>query len=287
MAICLRFSPRRAVARGLTAMVLSAGILAGVTPSMADDTWPDEVRAKYKVHFGGFQIGEFRLNSTVKGNTYELKSSAELSVLMGAWKWKGSTHASGTVAGNAATPEAYDFNYKSKKTGKVHLGFTGRKVTQVDLTPPAKEKKNIVPLEPKHFEDVLDPLSAVLALTHGRGGNPCTRRLSIFDGKVRFDLVFTPAGQKRIESRSKSGQPDIAFVCHVTYEAIAGQKRKKKSSSDWMSNGPVEVALRPVPSANLFVPYSVTIPTFAGPATVVTDRVDIVTHGRTQIALTK
>src|SRR5690606_33597238 len=127
---------------------------------------------------------------------------------------------------------------------------------------------------------------AVLALTHGRGSNPCSRRIPIFDGKARFDLVFTPAGQKRIDAR-KSGQPDVAFVCHVTYEAIAGPQRKKDKSKHWTLAGPVEVALRPVPSANLFVPYSVTIPTFAGPATVVTDRVEIITHGQVQIALTQ
>lgn len=287
MAIYLHFPIRRAVAHAVATAAFAIGVFGAVSPSQAVEDWPDEVRAKYKVHFGGFEIGEFRLNSTMKGKTYELKSSAKLSVLLGAFKWKGSTHATGVVKGGDATPAAYEFDYrKKKKDGKVRLGFTHGSVSAIELDPPAKKRDDIVPLKPKDMQDVLDPLSAVLALTHGRGSDPCTRRIPIFDGKARFDLVFTPAGQKQIESR-KSGQPAVALVCHVKYEPIAGHKRKKDESKDWMTSGPVEVALRPVPSANLYVPYSVTIPTFAGAATVITDRVEIIRHGQVQIALTQ
>ena len=47
----------------------------------------------------------------------------------------------------------------------------------------------------------------------------------------------------------------------------------------------IEVALRPVPSADLFVPYQITIPTGAGSATLTSERINIVARGE-QIALT-
>jgi len=52
------------------------------------------------------------------------------------------------------------------------------------------------------------------------------------------------------------------------------------------SNDAIEVALRPVPSANMLVPYQINIPTLAGYASIVSKRVEIVSPGKAQIALT-
>jgi hypothetical protein len=51
------------------------------------------------------------------------------------------------------------------------------------------------------------------------------------------------------------------------------------------ANDAIEVALRPVPSANVFVPYHISIPTMAGSATIVSKRVEIVSPGKPQIAM--
>jgi hypothetical protein len=51
------------------------------------------------------------------------------------------------------------------------------------------------------------------------------------------------------------------------------------------ANEGIEVALRPIPAANLFVPYSITIPTRVGIASLQSKRVEIVTPGKPQIAL--
>jgi hypothetical protein len=47
----------------------------------------------------------------------------------------------------------------------------------------------------------------------------------------------------------------------------------------------IEVSLRPVPSANVLVPYQITIPTMIGYATIVSKRVEIQAPGLPQIAL--
>jgi hypothetical protein len=48
----------------------------------------------------------------------------------------------------------------------------------------------------------------------------------------------------------------------------------------------IEVALRPIPSANVFIPYQATIPTMAGYATLSAKRIEIISPGKPQIALT-
>ena len=62
--------------------------------------------------------------------------------------------------------------------------------------------------------------------------------------------------------------------------------RKIDSDTKYMAaNDAIEVALRPVPSANVFVPYQISIPTMAGSATIVSKRVEIVSPGKPQIAM--
>ena len=79
-------------------------------------------------------------------------------------------------------------------------------------------------------------------------------------------------------------KPGMAHVCRVRYLPIAGHK--VDSDTKYMAaNDAIEVMLRPIPSANVFVPYQITIPTIAGVATIVSKRVDIVLNGKPQIAL--
>jgi hypothetical protein len=114
--------------------------------------------------------------------------------------------------------------------------------------------------------------------------DPCERRLPIFDGKERFDLIMTYKGEVKVAEQQPSGQPAIAHVCKVKYKPIAGHKADAESSY-LATTDAIEVSLRPIPSANILVPYQITIPTLLGYATIVSKRVEIESPGRPQIAL--
>ena len=141
-----------------------------------------------------------------------------------------------------------------------------------------------MPIKPEHLKSVIDPLTAVLVTTRAKGGSPCGRRLAIFDGKQRFDLLTTPAGQQKVPEARPSGQPAIGYVCKVRYVPVAGYKDTEDFRST-INNSSAEIALRPVPSANLLVPYRITVATKWGTATMMLHRMDIVTPGQKQIAL--
>jgi hypothetical protein len=134
------------------------------------------------------------------------------------------------------------------------------------------------------LKSVLDPMTAILALSRGNTANPCARRISIFDGKQRFDLVFSFRRLENITEAQPSGQPHVAFVCRVQYIPVAGYRRNTETQTMAASNG-IEVAFRPVPSANLLIPYQITIPTIVGSAVLSSQRVDIIAPGNRQIAL--
>ena len=245
--------------------------------------WPDKVTGRYKITFNGIEIGKFRFESTADARGYELQANAKLSILLGAFKWSGKTKSTGSLRGDKPKPADYSFEFDgSSKSGSVAMDFNDAGVTRAVVEPPSKPSKSTIPVEDKHLKGVFDPLSAVMAMSRGISGNPCNQTLPIFDGKQRFDLVFTPAGQRRITEAKPSGEPEMAYVCKVQYVPIAGHKDNKSTRDNAKTE--IELMLRPVPSAGIFVPYQVKIPSFAGSAVLTSERVEITT-GPDQIAL--
>ncbi len=206
-------------------------------------------------------------------------------MLLGAFSWDAETRSFGLIVNQAPRPASFTFDFKSNlRAGSTKLGFANGAVTNISHLPPELPKADIVPVREQHLRGVVDPLSAIMVLSRGSNANPCDRRIPIFDGKERFDLVFTYKGERKITEQTPSGQPSLAHVCRVKYLPIAGHKVDSETSF-MAANNEIEVALRPVPSANVLIPYEVNIPTMAGSATIISKRVEIESPGKPQIAL--
>lgn len=270
------------------ALITAVGTLAGTgLPAGAEErqAWPAQVRATYRVDFNGFDVGTFQFTANVSGNQYNLRSEANLSALLGAFKWKGVTQSAGVIAADTPKPAGYTFDFAGTgKQGSVKMGFAQDAVTNLAHVPPHVPQPGTIPVREQHLKSVLDPLSAVLAMSRSAGENPCARRIAIFDGKQRFDLAFSYKRQERVAEARPSGQPGVAYVCRVKYQPVAGYRQNEDTRRLAGETG-IEVALRPVPSANLWIPYIITVPTGAGPATLTSQRVDITGPRNEQIAL--
>jgi hypothetical protein len=274
-------------AHSFFSLLLAVFSLASGLASIAQAaSWPASMRAVYEVNFNGFNIGTFEFQSEAEAQSYTLLANTRLSLLLGAFTWDGETRSFGLIVNQAPRPAAFTFDYRSSlKAGSTKIGFSDGTVTNVTHLPPVVTTSPTVPLREQHLKGVLDPLSAMLALSHASTSNPCDRRLPVFDGKERFDLIFSYKGEMQVSEQHPSGQPGTAIVCRVRYVPIAGHKISDETKF-MASSDSIEVALRPVPSANIFVPYQVSIPTLAGSATIVSKRVDISSPGKPQIALT-
>lgn len=271
--------------RVLSVLSSLAVLVAGGVPANGADRWPANVRAVYDINFNGFSVGAFEFQSQSEEESYTLTGNAQLTLLLGALTWTGETRTFGLIANQAPKPAAFTFDFKANsKVGFTKMGFADGAVTDVTHSPPPVPKSGIVPLREQHLKGVLDPLSAVMVVARGSNPNPCDRRLPIFDGKERFDLVLTYKGQMKVSEQQPSGQPAMAYVCRVKYQPIAGHKIDTETSF-MATTDAIEVALRPIPSANVFVPYQITIPTLVGYATIVSKRVEIESPGMPQIAL--
>ena len=277
---------RRAVLAAVLRLVAGLGLLSAYGVAAHADGWPASVKATYQITFNGFNIGTLDFQSEAELESYTLVANTKLSVLLGAFTWDSETRSFGMLTSKALKPAAFSLDYKSTlKAGSLKIGFSDGTVTDVAQQPLVPPKPGTVPLREQHLKGVLDPLSAIMLLSRGSGTNPCERRIPIFDGKERFDLVLSRKGEVQVTEQQPSGQPGVAYVCRVRYQPIAGYKLDKETEF-MVANDAIEVALRPIPSANVFIPYQATIPTMAGYASIYAKRVEIASPGKPQIALT-
>jgi uncharacterized protein DUF3108 len=264
---------------------LAALVIAWSAPALAD-SWPASVRAVYDVNFNGFNVGTLEFQSEAEQQSYTLLTNTRLSILLGAFTFDGQTRSFGLLVNQAPKPAAFTFDFRSNmRAGSTKIGFSNGSVTNVTNLPPPALNPNTIPLREQHLKGVLDPLSAIMVVSRSSSGQPCDRRVPIFDGKERFDLIFSYKREMRVSEQQPSGQPDVAYVCRVKYLPIAGHKADPETQF-MATNDAIEVALRPVPSANMLVPYQISIPTLAGVASIVSKRIDIASPGKPQIALT-
>ena len=270
----------------LAVPLLALPPLVTVAPAAgAADEWPSSMRVNYEISFNGFHIGSFEFASQAEQQSYSLIANARLSLLLGAFSWDGQTRSFGMIAKEATKPAAFTFDFKSSlKSGSLAMGFSDGAVTKITHLPPVPENPAAIPLREDHLKGVVDPLSALMILSRASPTKPCERRIPVFDGRERFDLLFSYKGEMKVTEQLASGQPAIAYLCKVRYLPIAGHKVDPETQFMAASDA-IEVALRPIPAANVLVPYHITIPTLLGPVSIVSKRVDIVSPGKPEIAL--
>ncbi|MGO8779503.1 MAG: DUF3108 domain-containing protein [Rhodomicrobium sp.] len=250
-------------------------------PEAASSVRASSVNAVYNIHFLGAHIGEFRIHSSINNRQYNLQANADISVFFGAVNWKGVTASHGLMTANGPVPLNYTFHYAtSDKREAVEIRFQQRMVQDIIINPPSHPGARSVPITAADLQNVVDPLSAVILLSQARlsrfsGADACTKRLPIFDGKIRYDLVLSPKGTRTIGSGRSH---NIAYVCRVNYVPIAGHKQGKTSDYATGNTG-IEIWLVPMPEAGLLVPYYVHVPTPAGTASMVTAKFDVETPG--------
>jgi len=164
------------------------------------------------------------------------------------------------------------------------MQFARGNVVQLDNQPPLSKSKKYVPLLPEHLRGVVDPMTAIMHMTQATKGNPCQKSIEVFDGRMRLQLTLSPKGRRRIKDARASGQPNFGYVCKVSFKPIAGFK-KGRDINFIAGNKGIELVLRPVPAADIFVPYQISIPTMVGSVSIVAKQITIVHGANQRIAL--
>ncbi|WP_245280100.1 DUF3108 domain-containing protein [Hyphomicrobium sp. 99] len=251
----------------------------------SDVSFPSQVGAVYRLSFNGFNVGKYHFDASYDGKSYIAKGHTEVSALFGAFKWAGNFTGSGSVETKGPQPASFEMSTKTKsKTTSVKLSFDGPRVASVALVPNKSPSPEAIKLKPENLQNVFDPMGATLAISSVNAADACNRTIPVFDGKARYDLRFSMKGREPIKEKRPSGQPAELLICRVKYVPIAGHK-PKDFVNPWIDYDHIEIALRAVPTAGIYVPYRVTVPSTIGSAIMTVDTINITAANNQQIAL--
>lgn len=272
--------------RGAVVAKSAAVFVAALASTAHADQWPARVHAEYEITFNGLKVGGFDFNASNDAINYKMEGSGKVSVMFGAFKWSGNSDATGKVNQGAISPTNFNFGLKgTTKSGTTQMTFADGGLSKVDMTPPPKLRPDAIAVQPQHLKGVLDPMTAVMAMTRG-GSNPCNRTVPVFDGQRRLDVTLSAQGQIPLQTAEPAGDPVTGIVCRVNYKLIAGH-RPGDENTYMNKNQHIEMILRPVPAANIYVPYQITASTLLGKIRISSKRVTIspANAGNRQIVL--
>jgi hypothetical protein len=257
-------SIRRCVRLGALALVASGLCLAATTLASAQA----KLDAQYKATLAGLpigegswivEIGEKEYTAAVNGMT-----SGLLKILSGG-KGTGSVH--GTVAGGQFAPANYAATINThKKTEEIRVSLNGGKVKEYKIEPPQEPNDERVPVTEAHRQGVTDPMTGALARMPGNGdmrvAEACQRKVSVFDGRMRYDLQLA---FKRMDNvQAKKGYSGPVVVCSIYFTPIAGHMPDRYSIKYLSKARDAEVWLAPVAGTRVMAPYRIQMETPLG-----------------------
>lgn len=223
--------------------------------------------ARYGISLAGLSIGQAALEASLNGSTYTLNVSSALTGLVGAVaKGRGAATAKGNLAGSGVLSDGFSLNATNGRDSRtIQIAAVSGAVRNVSIEPPFELKEDRVPLRDSHKIGVLDPVSALLMPTRARDPLDkanCERRIPVFDGSQRFDVVLSYAGTKQV--KSEKGYSGPVLVCSARYVPVAGHRPERKVTKFMIANREMDAWLAPVNGGKLLVPYRISVRTMIG-----------------------
>jgi hypothetical protein len=263
---CLSFAAVLALTYGLGGTIPPETALAENSISAAS-----RIVAVYQVELAGFNLGNFRLTTTFRGDDYEMRGEGRFTILEGlVYEWRGSSASAGRVTSTGPQPSMYALNYTDggRKGERLRMTFGGGAVRQVSIVPNNPRSPHVIPVTKEQLEGVLDPMSGAFlsARSQNPDGDPevCRQTLPVFDGKQRFDLVLTPKQTVTVQKKTRGGYAGPAVICRVKFIPIAGYRPDNPGIRLMSQTNEIEVWLIPVRGTYMYVPYRIVLPTPVG-----------------------
>jgi hypothetical protein len=250
---------RRAVAAAACGLVATAG---GAHAQQA------KLDARYVVTLAGLPIGTGTWVIDIGNDEYTVVASGKTTGLLRMLSdGEGTTAARGRVVRGNLVPSAYASTITAdRNTEEMRVTLAGGNVKDsvIEPTPPVYPDR--IPVTEAHRKNVTDPMSGALARVAGTGDvlspEACNRKLSLFDGRLRYDLKLA---YKRMDSvRSEKGYAGASVVCAIYFVPIAGYIPGRKAIKYLVAQRDIEVWLAPIAGTRFVVPYRVAIPTPLG-----------------------
>jgi Protein of unknown function (DUF3108) len=252
---------RRAVAGGIAA---AAAFLADPQAVLAQG----RLEAAYRVTLGSLPFGKGTWTIDVREAEFTASATGTTAGLARLFsRGQGASSAHGTlVQGQPATVSYTSSIQTDRKYDEIQMLISGGVVKELTVDPPSIPTPDRVPLAEAHRRGVADPMTATLIRVAGTGDvfapDTCKRKLSIFDGRMRYDLRLS---FKRLDKvRAEKGYQGTAVVCAVFFSPVAGYTPQRAIIRYLVDQRDMEIWLAPIAGTRLMVPFRASIPTSFG-----------------------
>jgi hypothetical protein len=243
-----------------------AAVLAAAAPAAVRAQ--GKLEARYSASLAGIPIGKGSWVIDITETQYMAAANGATSGLVRAFiGGQGTSAAHGTLqAGEPMSSNFASTIATSHKTDDVHLTVANGIVKETRLDPPLEIEPDRVPITDEHRKGILDPMTASLMRTPGTGSplspEACQRTVSIFDGRLRYDLQF--AFKRMDQVKADKGYTGPVVVCAVYFSPIAGYIPSRAAIRYISKLRDIEVWLAPIAGTRVLVPFRAQGPTPVG-----------------------
>jgi hypothetical protein len=255
----------------LTRAILLSVIAVGITMAEAPQRRAfaqGKLDARYVVTLSGLPIGRGTWVIAIGDDSFTASASGATAGLLRVFaSGQGQSLAQGAISGGQLVPSTYASRIVAdEKSDDVRMVLSGGAVKELAVNPPTVASPDRVPVTEAHRRGVSDPMTASLIRVAGSGDmlgpQACQRTLTIFDGRMRYDLQLVFKRLDRVSS--ERGYQGIAVVCAVFFSPIAGHVRDRYAIKYLAELRDIELWLAPITGTRVMVPFRVAVPTPIG-----------------------
>lgn len=257
---------RAATVRGVAGTGLAAvlGVLVCAAPASAQG----RLDAKYEASLAGLPIGKGGWVIEIAEDQYSMAVSGGTTGLM---KSIGGGNGAGTAQGRIVAGQFAPLTYQStvnygKKAETIRISLANGNVKDTAIEPEPPVHPDRIPVTDAHLRSVLDPMSGAMLRVPGNGDpvspEACRKTLSVFDGRMRYDLRLD---FKRMDTvKAEKGYHGPVVVCAVYFSPIAGYVPDRIAIKYVAAQRNMEIWFAPIAGTRVLVPFRVAIPTPLG-----------------------
>ncbi|HEY4922213.1 MAG TPA: DUF3108 domain-containing protein [Xanthobacteraceae bacterium] len=224
--------------------------------------------ARYVVTLAGLPVGRGNWVIDIADDQYVAAANGKTTGLLRVFaNGEGTSAARGALSHGNLVPASYASSITTeKRTEELRITLAAGNVKDYAIDPPSPPQPDRIPVTEEHRRGVVDPMSS--ALTHVVGDGElfgpaaCSRKVSVFDGRMRYDLKLA---FKRIETvKADKGYEGPAVVCALYFVPIAGYIPQRTAIKYLIAQRDIEAWLVPIAGTRVMVPFRVSIPTPLG-----------------------
>ena len=261
----------RAMPLAAASLLLAAAALPG--PARAQG----KLEAHYTASLAGLPIGKGSWVIDIADTHYSSAASGITTGLMRLFTGgEGTSAAHGTFGheGEFASSLYAATIITRNKTTESRLAIKDGDVTTFKIDPPQDKDPERIPLTKAHQHGIFDPMTGSLVRMPGNGDlltpKACERQVSIFDGRLRYDLKL--AYKRMDEVKADKGYAGPVVVCSIYFTPVAGFIPSRTAIKYIKNQRDMEVWLAPIAGTRVLVPFRAQGPTPIGEAVLEADQ---------------